>query len=271
MMAAEAESGARLRLTGELDRIKDEFEAELQGVSDQSRIAALSIKAAARAWSAAAAASGEDARMAATRLSWLETEWDKAKGSWPAREKAALRVYFEALGRLAVALAMRRGDKAAIGELDALLSGPAYMSFARAKTVQARSAEDRVFWSNRLSALATVLVRLQCPESRQELDDVIEDMLNRAEVISRREDIHFQARMELLHLNNAQSLASMLFLMAKRGASPVTGEAEALELSWRKHFSENGSQVADLMSVTWVANAQIAFPLAWWLATDLAE
>ena len=96
-------------------------------------------------------------------------------------------------------------------------------------------------------------------------------MLNRTEVISRRTDVHYQARMELLYLNNSRSLVDMLFLMAKSGGSPVASEAVVLEKAWRNHFEAGETRVSDLMSLTWVANAQITFPLAWWVAVGLLD
>jgi hypothetical protein len=77
--------------------------------------------------------------------------------------------------------------------------------------------------------------------------------------------------MDLLHLNNAQGLASMLFLMAGDPESPVIGQAEALERAWRQHLADGGARPPDLMAVTWVANAQMTFPLAWWLAVELMD
>jgi hypothetical protein len=260
-------------LTRELDSLKDEFESDLQGVSDQGRIAALSVRAGARAWAVAAAAvsSPEDEVFPRMRLERFQAMWDKEKGSWPSKEKAALRTYFESMGRLAAKLTDKRKDPGVNADLTNLFSGATYSSFRRARTLQARLAEDRVFWSNRLDVLATMLIRLKCPETAEALDDVVEDMLNRAEVISRRTDVHYQARMELLYLNNSQSLARMLFLMGKSPSSPVVAEAEALERAWLKHLADGAAPVSDLSSVTWVANAQMAFPLAWWVAADLLD
>ncbi|MDR2442524.1 MAG: hypothetical protein LBE31_03270 [Deltaproteobacteria bacterium] len=258
---------AEILLTAELDRLKHGFENEIKQAGNQNQISALAIRAAALAWATSASAVGGNlTAIPEDRLAYFDREWEKAKDSWPTREILALRMYFEAVGRLAISVALLEEDAETFESLSLLLTGTDFSGFGLARTKLAQLAEDRVFWSNRLSSLATIIIRLQSPDQNSHLIDQIEDLINRSEVISRRADIHYQARMELLYLNNAQSLASMLFLMAKSKASPIVEQATIMETAWQKHI-DGDNQVADLNSLTWVANTQISFPLAWWVAS----
>jgi hypothetical protein len=254
-----------------LDAIKHEFEYQIQGVADQKQIAALALRAAGNAWLAAAAVAdgGKELFDPDESLERFVTDWDKAGNSWAAREGRALRLYFEATGRLAARLALRAGDKKTAEDLDQLFraarSGP---KRPQPMTVEALEAEDKVFWSNRLTALASILGGLRAKgDQRSELEDLVEDLLNRAEVVARRTDIHYQGKMELLYLNNAQAVTLILFMIAKSEGSPIAGQAKEMEEAWLKHTGPDSGQVADRIGLTWVANTQLAFPLAWWLAT----
>ncbi|MDR1658461.1 MAG: hypothetical protein LBT47_13110 [Deltaproteobacteria bacterium] len=257
-------------LTIEIDRIKEGFEEQLKQADSQSQISALAIRAAAMAWATSAAAvAGGDSPFPNGRLEFFQDQWDKAGDSWPSREILALKMYFEAVGRLAILIACHEPiNKAVMEELSSLLSEANYTSFGRLKTKPTQLAEDRVFWSNRLSTMATIVIKLQNPDQMLELENQIVDLINRSEVISRREDIHYQARMELLYLNNAQGLASMLFLMAKSDDSPIIEQAQAMETAWQKHIETGDSQVATQNTLAWVTNTQLSFPLAWWLAAE---
>jgi hypothetical protein len=267
---AEPSREALEALRERLDVIKMEFEGNLAGVGDPEEIAALSIRAAAMAWMEAAAVPDPDRLpFPQSRLEVLQGRWGQAEGSWPIRERAAMKACFEALGYLAanLVLSARKRDQQALEELASLLAKAAYHSPNRERTPAARLAMDRVFWSNRLNGAVAVLIRIQAPDRRAELDDIITDLVDRSEVICRRNDIHYLGRMDLLYLSNAQSLARMLFLLAGAEGSPMAEEAAALEIAWNGHAGDDANQVADAMSVTWVAAAQISFPLALWLAS----
>jgi hypothetical protein len=269
---AQGDPGQARALELQIDAIKHEFENQIQGVADQKQIAALALRAAGQAWMAAAAAADRNRELfdPDESLDLFGTRWDEAGNSWADRESRALRLYFEAASRLTARLALQAGDKKTADDL-ALLFYAARSGLRRPQpmTVQAMEAEAKVFWSNRLTALASIMGGLGArPSQRGELDDLVEDLLNRAEVVARRTDIHYQAKMELLYLNNAQSLTLILFLMAKADGSPIADQARDMEEAWLKHTGPDGGQVADRIGLTWVANTQLAFPLAWWLATD---
>jgi hypothetical protein len=267
-----AREQTRRDLELKLDFLKHEFEGELEGVDDQKQISALALRASGRAFLASAtlADEGNERFDAEEILRRFDQDWNKRDASWAAREGLALRLYFEAAARLAARLALRSLDMKAADDLREF--------FNQAKTRQkeeghltatAIEAEEKVLWSNRLCTLTTILggMVLSAPR-KDELDNIVEDLLNRAEVVAARTDIHYQAKMELLYLNDAQGLTSILFLLAGAAGSPVAREAAQLEELWRGHVSQPGTQVSDMLSLTWVANTQIALPLAWWLAAD---
>ncbi|MDR0621196.1 MAG: hypothetical protein LBJ61_04905 [Deltaproteobacteria bacterium] len=262
---------ASARLERRLDGVKRDFEGQIKGVSDQKQISALALKAAGEAWLEAAALLDSPNELFDPTDSVLafESQWDEAGSSWAAREGRALKFYFEALSRLTARLAVRAADKPAADNLaDLLRAARAGQNRPKPTTVQALEAEAKVFWSNRLCALATVLGTLGAKgDQGGQVADLVTDLLNRSEVVASRTDIHYQAKMELLYLNDAQSLTSVLFLMAKGQDSPIAEEAEIMERNWENHLNQTDLQVADRISLTWVANAQLAFPLAWWLAT----
>ncbi|MDR1110459.1 MAG: hypothetical protein LBP92_07145, partial [Deltaproteobacteria bacterium] len=221
---AQGDPGQARALELQIDAIKHEFENQIQGVADQKQIAALALRAAGQAWMAAAAAADRNSELfdPGESLESFGTGWDEAGNSWADRESRALRLYFEAASRLTARLALQAGDKKTADDLALLLSAArSGLRRPQPMTVQALEAEAKVFWSNRLTALASIMGGLGArPGQRGELDDLVEDLLNRAEVVARRTDIHYQAKMELLYLNNAQSLTLILFLMAKADGSP---------------------------------------------------
>ncbi|MDR1546865.1 MAG: hypothetical protein LBU12_09210 [Deltaproteobacteria bacterium] len=269
--AAAADLGPEARETLEwrLDVLKDQFEADLEEIDDARQIAALAVRSAAKAWLTASAATDDpDEFDLDGRLAQIDRLWDEARSSWTTRETQALKLYYEAAARLTVKLAAQLGDRSALEAVGQLLTAP-YAGPGRAKTALAMEAEAKVLWSNRLCAAASALLKLAGDGRAAEIDDLVEDMINRAEVIAQRKDVHYQARMDLLHLNNVQSLTAMMFLMADLGPASSSSEVAELKAAWLRHVGEAGSQVADLISLTWVANAQIAFPLAYRLAVDL--
>ncbi|MDR0356387.1 MAG: hypothetical protein LBJ64_11755 [Deltaproteobacteria bacterium] len=271
-MSEGSEQAKRLEL--ELDAVKHRFENEIQGVGDQKQIAALAIRAASQAWLAAAAMTDQENELfdPAESLESLQHDWDRPGSSWPDREALGLKFYFAAVGRLAARIALKNNDKSVAEDLrEFFVISRKGLLRPTPLTEPAVEAEAKVFWSNRICTLAAALgaLLLNSPQ-RAELDDIVEDLLNRAEIVAKRTDIHYQGKMELLYLNNSQSLTSILFLLAKSPGSPFVEEALIMEEAWLNHVDQPGTQVADMLSLTWVTNAQIALPLVWWLAVETA-
>jgi hypothetical protein len=258
-------------LESRLNQAKQNFENQLQGISDQKQISALALRAAAEAFLEAAALTDKTNELfdPVDSLAVFEAEWEQAKSSWAAREGRALRFYFEALSRLTARLAVRASSKESFEKLEDLFKAArAGQKRPRPMTVPALEAEAKVFWSNRLCALASILGSLETtPDQKAQIADLVEDLINRSEVVASRTDIHYQAKMELLYLNNAQSLSRILFLVSGEKNSPIAQTAQQMERAWLDHLDQTDLQVSDRVTLTWVANAQLAFPLAWWLAT----
>jgi hypothetical protein len=74
------------------------------------------------------------------------------------------------------------------------------------------------------------------------------------------------ARMDLLYMNNVQSLTSMNFLLTTLPESPIFLDAQSLEDYWENNLKDPDFKVADKISLALVTNAQLTFPLAHWLA-----
>jgi hypothetical protein len=130
----------------------------------------------------------------------------------------------------------------------------------------AQEAEARVVWSNRLIAIAPLLIRLQAQGQLQATEELLSHLVEKAKEIAERRDVHYQGRMELLFLHNAKGLAMTHFLLAKAAPSPLTEEAQGLEEAWREQLLAADNSLADQISLTWLTTAQLSFPLAFWQA-----
>jgi hypothetical protein len=162
-------------------------------------------------------------------------------------------------------VAGRLNDQRVLGELLAISGSPAT---SKAKSRPAKNAEARVYWSNRIVVGTSLLIRLIAPEKAREVEDMTDDLLNRAEVIATRRDVHYQARMDLLYLHTAQSMAALLFLVATDEDSPIFPEAAGMEGAWEERISDTGFQVSEKTSLSLVSNTQLAFPMLHLLAAN---
>jgi len=261
-------AGENIFLEEQLNLLKSNFETKIDGIKDQSEISALAIKAATEAWILATMQMGtqEVGWNYNDRLKWLDEQWSNSKTTWQEKEICSLKIYHEALAKIASNMVTKTNNTTALLSLDALSSLQGDFS-GNSKTATTREAEIKVFLTNRLVVLLSLIIRMESKTNNEQLDDIMEDMLNRADIISYRKDIHYQARMDLLYLNNAQSMTSMNFLLA-RLIKPMLKEAETVESAWLSHINEEDNQVSDQISLTWVANAQLSFPMAYWLTTE---
>jgi hypothetical protein len=256
-------------LESRLGQLKAELEGEAAAATDQKIVTAQAIRFGALAWSAAAEALSPEAAPweAEERRRWLEEKWADPKVPWPDREVLALRLYFEALTTVAAGfVAVREDQKWAFEELLGIIRldpDP-----GRSHDVKFnREGEAKVFWSNRLTAVMSILVRLRTKEDDPALAGITEGLSRKAAQIAGRRDVHYQGRMELLFLNNAQGLARMNFLLAQLPQSPIIGEARSLEETWQEHTAPAEVPVSDQISLTWLTAAQLSFPLAYWLGS----
>ncbi|MDR1607695.1 MAG: hypothetical protein LBT38_04715 [Deltaproteobacteria bacterium] len=253
-------------LLDRLGQLKTGLEIELAEVKDRMVVSSLALKYASQAWALAAGALAPEGSswVAAERLAWLEEKWAANPQSWPQRQTASLRLYFESLMAITLAYAEKKEDLWAFEEATSLIQESA-KNIATHKLEFEREAESRVIWSNRLAASAPILARLNAQDQAEKLNAVLSELAQKALTIANRRDVHYQGRMELLFLNNAQGLAKTHFLLAKTSGSPLIAEAQTLENAWLQE-TKDASPLADQIALTWLTTAQLSFPLAYWLA-----
>ncbi|MDR1578595.1 MAG: hypothetical protein LBT86_10305 [Deltaproteobacteria bacterium] len=249
-----------------LGELKAELEGELAGAKEQIIVSALALKYASQAWALAAESLvPEDASwVAEDRLDWLTEKWAEQSASWPNRQTACLRLFFESLTALTLLYAQARKDQWAYGEVAALIKLSSWRQPSHGLKF-AREAESLVIWSNRLAAITPILAHLKAPDSSEALNKISRQLTNKASAIANRRDVHYQGRMELLLLNNAQGLTKTYFLLANSSGSPLVKEAQALEKAWLEE-TKSTSPLADQIALTWLTTAQLSFPLSFWLA-----
>jgi hypothetical protein len=250
-------------LEARLGQLKAELENEIAAAKAQKIVSALALKYASQAWALAAQARAlEDSPWSAEeRLESLNQKWADKSASWMAKETAGLRLYFESLAALCLSHAQDDRASWAFADIDSIIK-----ESSRSAPFAAREAEARLYWSNRLTVLAPVMIRLKAREQSQFQGEIQKSLVDKARAIAERRDIHYQGRMELLYFNNAQALARMNFLLAKSPASPLAGEAQSLEAAWEEQIKAANASLADQIALTWLTSAQLSFPLAFWFA-----
>jgi hypothetical protein len=252
-------------LDARLSSLKEEFESSLADIQDQELIQATAWKAISLSF-LAAVTSMEPERYEGYYNEMLESftipkSTGKKKPSVDHLIINSMRLCDEALARLVVIMADRQNTTEVLAEFQAIMAHHGVDS-VKARTQPAQLAEMKVFWSNRLVALYPLVVKLIAPEKEQELLDVTEDLLNRAEIIASRRDIHYQARMDLLYLNNVQTLTSMFFLLSTQKDSSIRDVASIMEDDWELTTKDQNLKVADKISLALVATAELSFPLS---------
>jgi hypothetical protein len=250
-----------------LGAIKADFEKSLGTLKDPKIIQALSLRSAdlALLLTLSALDPANYGAYQQERSAYLDRVWSDKKLSWEMRELRELSVYSEALSRLVVIMAGQMNDQRVLTEFVGLLGDKVT---GKAKSQPAKIAEAKVYWSNRIVVHTSLLIKLIAPEKAGALEDMIDDLLNRAEVIATRRDVHYQARMDLLYLNNMQTLTGMQFLVATDKVSPISAEAATMEDSWEERIQDPDFQVSEKTSLSLVSNTQLAFPLLYWIANN---
>jgi hypothetical protein len=196
-----------------------------------------------------------------------ETErvWKDKNASWDRRAIFAMRMCDEALSKLIVILADKKNNKNVLLEFQDVMARHGVDS-GKARTEPARLAETKVYWSNRLVALFPLVLKLMAFDEGTKREDILEDLVNRAEIIASRRDIHYQARMDLLYLNNVQSLTSMFFFLATLPQSSIREVAAGMEETWEKSLKDPDLMVSNKIALSLVAAAQLSFHLSFWYA-----
>ncbi|MDR1039845.1 MAG: hypothetical protein LBR80_06675 [Deltaproteobacteria bacterium] len=251
-----------------LDLVKSDFEQEATGSRDPRVIQAASWKAVGLAFLEALAAVDTDrwGEFRDRNTEELDAMWADPKSGWDQREIRAMRLCDDVWSRLAAVTVARNGDSDSLRELEGVMTRHE-VAAARARTEPAKRAEARVFWSNRMAVVFPFLAAGVVPDSAGALGDMAEDLVNYAEIVADRRDVHYQARMELLYNNNVRSLAGMMFLALTQPGSPYLGDATALRQSWDDSMANPSYKVSDKITHSLLAAAQLSFPLAHWIGS----
>ncbi|MDR2198075.1 MAG: hypothetical protein LBR53_01185 [Deltaproteobacteria bacterium] len=249
-----------------LSLLKADFEKTLAPLKDPKIIQSLSLKKTDLALFMAVSILDPERYSGyyAEKEAILEKIWADKKMSWDVKEIYGLILYAESLSRLVVIISGKQNNQNVLKAFSALTAAAAT---GKAKSKPAKIAEARVYWSNRIVILNSLLLKLLIPESAQDLEDIMDDLLNKAEIIASRRDVHYQGRLDLLYLNNVEYLTRMQFLLAAGDRSPVTGDAEQMKGSWEKKISDPDLQVSEKTSVSLVTTAQLSFPLLYWICS----
>ncbi|MDR1870320.1 MAG: hypothetical protein LBS60_00070 [Deltaproteobacteria bacterium] len=262
-LAQNGQPGLEVRL----ESLKAAMEKDLERAKDQKNVSALALKYAANAWALAAEAQAQVTApfSAAAKLKELNQRWANQGATWSSRETLGLQLYFDSLVALALGLAAedKSGDWV-YQELSSLIK--ATRSPRTPLPPANHDPDSRVVWSNRLVAVAPIVVRLKCPDKSEALLALQANLVQRAKAIAERRDVHYQGRMELLFLNNAKTITDLNFLLAQSPLSPFATEAWTLEAEWAKERQTATNSLADQISLSWLTTAQLSIPLAFWLA-----
>jgi hypothetical protein len=263
------EDVALLSLEVRLAALKDDFEASVMTAGEQNPavLQSLSWKFMSLAFVAAVSAI-EPERYGdyfEKRQQNLEVLWKDKKSSWDHKAISAMRLCDEALAKLIVILADKERNTEALSEFKSIMAFHGVDS-GKAKAEPARLAETKVFWSNRLVALFPLILKITAPDKSSEREDIMDDLLNRAEIIAARKDVHYQARLDLLYLNNVQSLTGMFFLLSALPDSSIREVATQMENELEIALRDPDLKVSDKISLSLVAASQMSFHLSLWYA-----
>jgi hypothetical protein len=253
-----------------LGALKDDFEATiLQSKEQSSNIQqALSWKSISLTLIAAVSALEPElyGDYFETKQGELEATWKEKNTSWDRKIIFAMKLCDEALTRLIVLLADKHKNHDVINEFKSIMSLHGVDS-SKAKAEPTKLAEMKVYWSNRLVALFPLVIKIMAPRCKDDLDDILEDLLNRADIISSRRDIHYQAKMDILYLNNVQSLTNMFFLLSTLPESSIHEVATNLKNEWDLSLRDQALTVSYKSAISLISATQVSFNLALWYVT----
>ncbi|MDR2353992.1 MAG: hypothetical protein LBF22_12740 [Deltaproteobacteria bacterium] len=255
-------------LANALNVLKAEFEKDLLDTKDPKALRAFSWKASGLALLLVVAHLNPEkyVNFYEERAQSAQEIFENKKMTWESRELFGMRLYYDALCRLVVLLAAKKNNDLVLAKFQSLVGVPIGSS-PRAQTLLAQEAEAAVFWSNRLVVTFPLLVELLNPSENSAVEDIVADLVNQAEVIASRRDIHLKARLDLLYQNNVSNLTKMLFLLAKSPRSPLLQEdILALEDSLEELTTVTNPELPNKISLTMVAHTMLMFPMTPWLA-----
>lgn len=273
--AEAVEAGPVQSLDDDFSFLKEQFEFQARKNPPQSQLSLLSLETAAQAWILAAINLTEDPeardewRQQAARLSSFRRETGPKDGAaahqdLEARHTAALELYYQAFRELALYLVTVRPEKHLAQEMKSI-HRLTRDKLARLTDQPQRELEKRVILSGALVALATVAVRsLGGQILSAQMEGLVKGWLTRTEILSRRSDLHYRAKLQLLYIGNLRRLTALIFLLGRQAGPPLSRELAALHGSLNIYGPQRGLPGAQ--GLLWAAQAQAAIPLAYWLS-----
>lgn len=267
----------------DFSRLKEHFEAQARQNQAPAQLSILGLETTAQAWALAAARLTEDPEAreewriraektpsSPTRLTDDEVEAGGVRKS-PAnrqsleeRHSAALELYYQAFREVALYLVTAKQQKDLALDMQ-LIHRRTRDKLARLEGQPQRALEKRVVLSGALVALATVSIRsLGGNLLNPQMEGLVRDWLERTETLSRRVDLHYRARLQLLYIGNLRHLTSLVFILGRQAGPPLGRELAQLHGNLNLYGPKRGLPGAQ--SLIWAAQAQAAIPLAYWLS-----
>lgn len=256
------------RLRGDFQRLKQQFEDEIKKTSDPKITSCLAVETSALAWMLAAAnlsATTEDSLLRLNKANEFEKNRSKAE-NWDTRNLSALEFYYETMTELITLMSTKTGQSSLISELDQVVA-TTEEQFAALEGKEDVLPEKRVILSGALVSLMSVLAKTVGGGSmEQPAQRILSNVVTKADHISKRPDIHYRAKLSLLYANNIQGLTAFIFLLGQNAGPPLSSDLAVLHSNLNQYGS--GLNLPDVMSLTWVAQAQASVPLGYWLSTN---
>lgn len=256
------------RLRGDYQRLKRHFEEQIRETSDPKAASCLSAETSAISWLLAAANLSVDIDDARKWLN-LADEFERTRGgsqNWDARHLAALEFYYQGLVQIIPLLLSNTGQSVMLPEMEQIVNKTDEQLSALDGKPDALQ-EKRVTVSGALVSLMSVMVGAVGGGSmEQPVRGILNNVVTKADYISKRPDIHYRAKLSLLYANNIQGLTALVFLLGQNAGPPLSSELAVIHGTMNQHSAD--LNLPDALSLTWVAQAQAVLPLAFWLGVN---
>ena len=245
-------------------RLKNRFEALAGRNSDPEILACLAVETTALVWTLAAAHLADDPE---DQDRWqreadaFEKSWSESR-RWDNRHQRALKAYYQALSEVTRLLLSAGPDQRLEAEFQVATDHTGRKLAALAEKPDA--ALEREALSGGLVGAAYVLVRIL---GRGTLDHqaglIIADMAEEAAAVRRRRGLHYRARLAFLNACNVQGLTDLIFLLRLTTVPTLGRNLDQVHAVLKKPGPDH--RLSTLLGLTWVAQAQAALPLTYWL------
>lgn len=265
-------------LDDDFSSLKKHFETQARLNSAPPQLTILGLETTALAWTLAVASLTEDLeareqwRKRAAELSPPGKNFGEKAASGglePAlsleeRHSAALDLYYQAFRELTLYLVAANQQKSLALEMKRIHQ-LTRDKLAGLPNQPQEELKKRVILSGALVSLATVTIRsLGGNILTPQLENVVKDLVERSEALSRRSDLHHRAKLQLLYIGNLRCLTSLIFILGRQAGPSLNRELAELHSSL--NFYGPKRSLPGALSLIWAAQAQAAIPVAYWLS-----